>query len=81
MFPPLENAMLYCLILSVVSEFSAAQEKLAVWLVVVVGITAGMDFLRPALVILRFSCLFFSSGERWLKHLPEPLLPNEPEKQ
>ena len=45
--------------------------KLAVWLVVVVGINVAMDFFVHALVFLGY-VFIFSLGERWMEHLPEP---------
>ena len=40
--------------------------KLAVWLVVVIGIAVAMEFFLPAFsCFLGFACLFFSLGERW----------------
>ena len=55
--------------------------KLAVWLVVVVGISVAIHFFVPLLCLLGFACLYFSLGERWREHLPELMLPQEPEKQ
>ena len=43
--PSLEKAMFFDLTPSVISDPSAAQEKFAVWLVVVVAIVAGVEFL------------------------------------
>ena len=79
-FPPLENAMFQDLIPSVISEFSAVQEKLAVWLVVVIELLQVWNFLTIIcssgrnccsygifcllLCFLGFACLFFSLGER-----------------
>ena len=42
--------LFYDLTPSVISEFSAAQEKLAVWLVVMIGIAAGVEFLTISVV-------------------------------
>ena len=43
--------------------------KLAVWLVVVVGIGVVMELFDMLQCFLEFACLFFSSRERWRKHL------------
>ena len=43
--------------LSVIPEFSAAQEKLDVWLIVVIGIAAGVEFLTIS--VLSRICLSF----------------------
>ena len=67
--------MFYDLTPSVIPEFSVAHEKLAVWLVVVVGIAAVMEFFFGLfLCFLEFSCLFFILGERWGEPLDPPLL-------
>ena len=49
---------------SVISDPSAAQEKLALWLVVVVGIAAAVELLA---YFLGFPCLIYIIGERWQK--------------
>ena len=50
--------MFYDLTPSVISEFSAPQEKLAVWLVVVKGVAAGVEFFLLFLCFLGFACHF-----------------------
>ena len=53
--------MFYDLTPSDISEFSAAQEKLAVWLVVVIGIAAGVEFLDYFCAFWDFACLSISN--------------------
>ena len=51
--------MFYNLTPSVISEFSAAQEKLALWSVVVIGIAAGVEFLDYFCAFLDLLVIFF----------------------
>ena len=56
--------LFYNLTPSVFSDPSAAQEKLAVWLVVVVGIAAAVEFVTCFCAFWDFDCLFFFFWEK-----------------
>ena len=57
---------------SVISDSSATLEKLAVWLVVVIGIAAAMKFVACFLSFLGFAGLFF--GKVGVHLLDPPLI-------
>ena len=67
--------MFYNLTPSVIPEFSAAQEKLAIWLVMVIGIAVAIIF--GLLQCIPGFASFFLFGRNMEGALPELLLPHE----